>query len=131
MLWKCIHYPWFCQQRKTFNIFGATWQGNPASGAVHSPYKQAVGKRAAQGLLAKSAGTVDTQPFMPPSYASATASASAITVTLAAEGLYGSPPVSLNTHYHSIRCRFSLSFCPVLKTSHATRHADAALRGLP
>ena len=44
--------------------------GNPKSGAVHSPYKQAVGKRAAQGLLAKSSGSVEAQPFMPPQYTS-------------------------------------------------------------
>ena len=68
--------------------------GNPSSGAVHSPYKQAVGKRAAQGLVAKSAGTVTAQPFMPPQYASSsTTAASGVTVKLSAAGLYGAPPV--------------------------------------
>ena len=67
--------------------------GNPANGAVHSPFKQAVGRRAAQGLAAGASGTVAKYPFMPPQYASSSASAAGITVRLKAEGLYGAPPV--------------------------------------
>ena len=69
--------------------------GNPAGGQVHSPYKQAVGRRAAQGVAANASGTVNSLPFMPPQYVSSHAGAAAgtVLVKLAAEGLYGSPPV--------------------------------------
>ena len=69
---------------------------------MHSPYKQAVGKRAAQALMANASGDVPSQPFWPPSYASATPAAAGATdtrlggtvlVKLAATGLYGAPPV--------------------------------------
>lgn len=69
--------------------------GNPASGAVHSKYKQAAGKRAAQGLMANASSGVPSQPFWPPSYASAApgGASGSVLVTLAATGMYGSPPV--------------------------------------
>lgn len=72
--------------------------GNPANGAVHSPYKQAVGRRAAQGLLANASGTVSALPFMSPQYLSSAEGADgSITVKLAEAGLYGASPVLNDT----------------------------------
>jgi hypothetical protein len=81
----CVH--------RTFTI-STLDGGNPASGAVHSPYKQAVGMRAAQGLLANASGTVAALPFMPPQYSSSSAGpGGVVTIKLADAGLYSAPPV--------------------------------------
>ena len=55
---------------------------------MHSPFKQAVGRRAAQGLASNASGTVLSMPFMPPSFASSASvgSAGVVAVTLAEEG---------------------------------------------
>ena len=75
----CVH--------RTFTI-STLDGGNPASGAVHSPYKQAVGMRAAQGLLANASGTVAALPFMPPQYSSSSAGpGGVVTIKLADAGL--------------------------------------------
>eukprot|EP01079_Euglenida_sp_SAG-EU17-18_P007384 gene7384-1319_t len=69
--------------------------GDPRTGAVHSPYKQAVGQRAAWGLAAVSLGHLDV-PYLGPSYASSKIAQSAdgtVQVSFAAAGLYGKPLV--------------------------------------
>ena len=106
---SCVLAPWkstkdnssFAQMRlaqlnltahveSTFDI-STLDSGNPAGGAVHSKYKQAVGHRAALGMASFFADITPTKPYKPPAYSSAAASKSgAVTVTLS--GLYGQPP---------------------------------------
>jgi hypothetical protein len=68
--------------------------GDPDSGAVHSPYKQAVGSRAAHGTAAVALGMRDAQ-FLGPSYEAARLLGPAflgeVEVTFGAAGLYGKP----------------------------------------
>ena len=68
-------------------------QGDPTNPEVHSPFKQAVGKRAALGIAALSEA-VPTK-YLGPTYASAspTAAAGTVKVALAPESLYGAAPV--------------------------------------
>jgi hypothetical protein len=75
---------------RTF-IISTLDQGSPKNGAVHSPYKQAVGRRAAQGLASNASGNVASMPFMSPSFASSRAvgGGGVVEVQLAEEGCYG------------------------------------------
>ena len=45
--------------------------GDPSNGAVHSPYKQAVGHRAGNGILSLGLGLTTNTPYLSPRYAGA------------------------------------------------------------
>eukprot|EP00037_Helgoeca_nana_P018815 m.181611 g.181611 ORF g.181611 m.181611 type:complete len:549 (-) comp24604_c0_seq1:120-1766(-) len=84
---------------KTF-LISAIDRGDPDSGAVHSPYKQDVGHRAALGVAAVALNVL-TSKYLGPTYQTATATAgNTVQVTFDVSGLYGSPPV-VNT---SVTC---------------------------
>lgn len=70
-------------------------QGDPTNPEVHSPYKQAVGRRAALGIAA-TAGLAPTAEYLGPTYLSAAVSDAAtgvVKVTFVAASLYGAAPV--------------------------------------
>ena len=69
---------------KTFTV--STLDGGAKTGAVHSPYKQAPGRRAALGLAA-GADPAAPQQFLTPAYASSVARGTTVTVTIGPAGL--------------------------------------------
>lgn len=100
---------------RTF-IISTLDQGARMSGAVHSPYKQAVGRRAAQGLASNASGNVANMPFMSPRFASSTAAAGGggvVEVQLAEEGCYG----------HEISVDDTISCPPAIGEKHGCAQA--------
>ena len=107
-------------------------QGDPANPQVHSPYKQTVGYRAAIAIAAARNISVDT-PHLPPSYSSASSSASRgeVIVTIHPDTVYGGlvANASRNTCPHTVPANQCEGFAVMTSPDCQWHDANATITG--